>query len=431
MRAGPGGCRLHLETSRDIPLVWLRVTARGGSASDAEGADGASRHMLLLARRGAGGRTRRELDQALDDLGASLDVVATRDAVTLSGLCLTRNLDRFVDLVADVLARPELSPEEHARTVAETRAEIDDLRDDDASLAARFFFRECVPGHPYSRTVMGTEESLARLELEPLRAAYERTVVPSNLVIGFAGDIDDTRTGALATRLTEALPNRDAPTPPELRGAPPPQGRRLLLVDKPSRNQSQVLIGHAAPRYGSEEFFHLVPVETAFGGMFTSRLMQEIRVQRGWSYGAGCTLDRGRGPKWFRIHLAPAAEVTPDAVALAMSLFEDLASSGITTDELEFATSYTAGNMQFRRATAHQRMAMAVADEVRGLAEGYTAGLPERLQAISLEHTREAVSASLHPEHAFTVVVATADVLAQKLERLGLGPLQVVPFDSY
>jgi len=431
MIPGPRGCRLYLETSRDLPLVWIRIAVRGGSASDEVGFDGASRHMILLARHGAGGRTRSELDQALDDLGADLEVVPSRDAIFLSGLCLARNLDRFVDLIADVLARPTLDAGEHARTVAETRAEIDDLRDDDASLAARFFIRNCVPGHPYARTVMGTEASLARLDVDAIRSAYERAVVPANLVIGFAGHVEESRAQALAARLVDALPDRSAPPAPSVEGARPPAERRLILVDKPSRNQSQVLIGHEAPRYGTEAFCRLITAETAFGGMFTSRLMQEIRVQRGWSYGAGCMLDRGRGPMWFRIYLAPAAEVTADAVALAVSLYEDLVAGGITAEELEFATDYTSGNMQFRRATARQRMVMAIDDEIYGLPEGYTARLPERLAEISGEDTRAAITASLHPERVLTVVVATAEVLAPRLERLGLGPLQVTPFDSY
>src|SRR5215468_2166829 len=95
-----------VEPSPDTPLVWFEIAIRGGAALDPHGVEGLHRHAALLARRGAGGRDRTQLDDTLDGLGAALDVAVSRDAVSLSGLALARHLDAVIDLAADVLADP-------------------------------------------------------------------------------------------------------------------------------------------------------------------------------------------------------------------------------------------------------------------------------------------------------------------------------------
>src|SRR5512138_218138 len=109
-----------VEPSPDTPLVWFEVAIRGGAAIDPRGVEGLHRHAALLARRGAGARDRQQLDETLDSLGAMIDVSVSRDAVTLSGLSLSRHLDAVIDLCADILGEPKFSTEEHARLLRET-----------------------------------------------------------------------------------------------------------------------------------------------------------------------------------------------------------------------------------------------------------------------------------------------------------------------
>src|SRR5689334_13865974 len=88
---------ITVEPSHDTPLVWFDVSIRGGAAADPRGVEGLHRHVALLARRGAGRRDRAELDETLDNLGAAIDVGVSRDAVTLSGIALSRHIDAVID----------------------------------------------------------------------------------------------------------------------------------------------------------------------------------------------------------------------------------------------------------------------------------------------------------------------------------------------
>jgi zinc protease len=430
---GPGGCKVFIEGSNDTPLVWFDVAIRGGAAADPVGLEGLHRHGALLARRGAGKRPRAELDEALDGLGAALDVSVGRDAVSLSGLTLERNLDAVIDLAADVLAAPRFDAAEHDRLLRETPQLLDEVRDDDAALATRWFDWSCHPGHPYGRTTLGTEASIAQLTNAVAAATWRREVVTPNLVIGLAGDIDDARAERLIARLTERLPTTAAPPLPVLPASPrgASGGRKLVLVDKPDRTQAQLRLGHLACRFGDPDTLPLVVAEAAFGGMFSSRLMQEIRVKRGWSYGAGCAIRRSRGPHWLEIWMATAIGAAADAVALTLDLYGDLAARGPTPEEVEFARGYLIGAMPFHTATARMRMQLAVRDATYDLPLGFTAELPKRLGSVDADEVRAACARQLRPEAVVTVAVTTAAATRTAFERAGAGPIQVVAHDAY
>jgi zinc protease len=419
-----------VESSQDTPLVWFEVAIRGGASADPLGVEGLHRHAALLARRGAGKRDRAELDETLDSLGAALDVGVSRDAIQVSGLALTKHLDQVIDLAADILAEPRFDEEEHARLLRETPQVLDEIRDDDSALATRWFDWLCCPGHPYGRTSLGTESSLTKIQRADALALWKREVVTDNLVIGLAGDIDEAAGARLVTRLLARLP---AGRPEIARPVVPdaPSGRRVILVDKSDRTQAQIRIGHLAVRYGGPETAPLAVGEAVLGGMFSSRLMQEIRVKRGWSYGAGCALRRSRMPHWFEVWMAAGIEVAGPAIALTLDLLADYAAKGPTDEEVDFARSYLVGAMPFHVATARQRMQLAVRDAVFDLPAGFTARLPEALSQLSATDVRRACAASIRPESAVTVAVTTAEQAQAALEAAGAGTLTVVDHDEY
>jgi zinc protease len=420
-----------IEPSTDTPLVWFDIAIRGGASTDPRGIEGLHRHAALLARRGAGKHNRAELDELLDGLGAALDVGVSRDAISMSGLALARHLDAVIDLAADVLAEPRFSADEHARLLRETPQVLDEVRDDDSALAGRWFDWLCCPGHPYGRTPLGTEASLVRIERSAATACWRREVVADNLVIGLAGDVDEASAERIVARLTERLPatGRDAGVLDHPTVAPP--GRRMILVDKPDRTQAQIRIGHLSGRYGAPDSAELAVAEAVFGGMFCSRLMQEIRVKRGWSYGAGCALRRSRLPHWFEIWMAASIDVAGPAVALTLDLFADYAASGPTEDELDFARSYLVGAIPFHVATARQRMQLAVRDAVFDLPAGFTARLPEAFGDLTTADVRAACNRQFRPDDVVVVAVTTADQAAAPLAAAGAGPLAVVDHDEY
>src|SRR6185437_6068679 len=173
-RPGPAGSLLIVEDDHSVPLVHVIVASRSGSAADPRHREGLTNLAAEWARHGAGGRTRAELDEALDALGGTLEVRTEQDVTRFEGEVLARNLDAYLALVADILIRPAFSPAEFARTRREVEAQIDESRNDDRLLCGRFFMRNVYGDHPYGHPVDGLKASLDAATASETAAHFRR-----------------------------------------------------------------------------------------------------------------------------------------------------------------------------------------------------------------------------------------------------------------
>jgi zinc protease len=430
---GPAGSLILVEENHDLPLVRVQVAARVGAGDDPAELDGLTNFASELMGRGAGGRTRAEIDAAFDALGTSLDVSADYDGVTFDLTVLKEKVEPALVLLADVLLRPDFPRAEAAKLKRELKAHLDELRDDDGSLVRRYFTRALYGTHPYGRTVIGTEASIAALSLEHARAWHRRALVGSELVFGVAGDVVAADAAAAIARHFAALPKGQGEP-----GARPAVARRagmhLTLVDKPERTQSQILLGQPAPRWQEPDFLALQVATTAFGGTFTARLMDEVRSKRGLSYGASARVGQGRGAKALVAHVFPSLEQTPETLALVLKLWRDWVDDGVTEREVEFARGYLAKSFAFSVATPDDRLELRTGLELAGMPRDFADTFAARVSKIERADAVRALTTHLSSRDLEIAIVSTADALLPKLDEAKLldgVTVDVVPYDRY
>jgi zinc protease len=407
-----------MEENHDLPLVRVLVALATGAADDPPERDGLTNFATELLARGAGGRTRAEIDAGFDALGAGLEIVTDLDGCYFEITVLRKKLDGALALLADVLLRPDFPDGEAEKLRREVRAQLDELRDDDGALARRYFQRALFGGHPYGRTVIGSEPTLDRLGAGDARAWHARAMRGGNLILGFAGDLDEREAEQAVMRHFAAL--ADGGEPPASYPAPPARrGARLTLVDKPDRTQSQILIGQPGPAWGEPDYWPLLVATTAFGGTFTARLMNEVRSKRGLSYGASARVGRGRGRRALAAHVFPSLEQTPETLELVLKLWRDWIERGITNEELKFAQGYLAASFGFSLATPEDRLELRAQVALAGLDADYAARYPERVRAVTLADTRRALAAQSGADLEICIV-STAAALQPLLDEAGL-----------
>lgn len=437
---GVNGPAILLEENHDLPLCRVQLTVRTGAATDPATKEdfrpGLCNFATELMRRGAGGRTRAQLDEALDNIGASIYVGCGRDSVTFEVLAIRNKLDEALGILGDVVLRPDWLENEAEKLRRELCAHLDDLRDDDNALCWRFFQRALYGDHPLGRPVSGTGESIPRLDVDGSRDWYSRFLVRSNLILGAAGDLREDELLRIWERHfggVPAGPRRDAPTeePP---GWPDYPGQRLCLVDKPERTQSQILMGQFAPRWAEPAWLPLRVAVTAFGGTFTARLMDEVRVKRGLSYGASARTGAGRGRPMLYVHVFPSAQQTPETLELVLRLYREWAEQGLQAGEVDFAKGYLARGFAFRIETPEARLSLRTELLLCGMAQDYIETFPQRVTAVTVDEVNEAMRAYLRPDGLLTTVVGTAETLAGPIAAvpaLAGVPREVLSFDSY
>jgi zinc protease len=431
---GPAGSLVLVEENHDLPLVRVQVAVRVGAGDDAAADDGLTNFASELMARGAGGRTRTEIDAAFDALGTSLDVSSDYDGVTFDLAVLKEKLEPALVLLADVLLRPDFPRAEADKLKRELAAQLDELRDDDGSLARRYFTRALYGTHPYGRTVIGTEKSIAALSLEGARKWHQRALAGAQVIFGVAGDVDANEAARAIAREFAKLPSGDGGDA----GARPTvarrSGMRLTLVDKPERTQSQILMGQPAPRWHDPDFLALQVATTAFGGTFTARLMDEVRSKRGLSYGASARVGQGRGAKALVAHVFPSLEQTPETLELVLRLWREWVADGVTGREVEFARGYLAKSFAFSVATPEDRLELRTALELAGMPRDFADTFAARVSKVERDDALRALKTHLSTGDLEIAVVSTADELLPKLQEAKLLDgitVEVVPYDQY
>lgn len=413
-----------------LPIVSVGLSFRSGSAHDPEGKDGLARVTARMLRRGAHGYPAEKIEETIDALGGEL---AADVGVSSSGVhfeVIRRSLDPMVDLVATLLARPSFDEVELARLLRESESELVEARDNDRGLANRAFRRTLFEAHPYGRRAAGTIDTLKKLGHGDVRAFYERHYTRANAIVIVTGDVTEEEGRAIAERLLAGLPEGKAISDPVGPPARKP-GRHLVFVDKPERTQMQMVIGGLGTDAHDEDHVPLLVATTAFGGTFTSRLMQEIRAKRGWSYGASARVGFDRKRDAFTMWTAPSSSDAAACLALQLEMLTTFRDGGVAADELAFVQRYLVRSHAFDIDTARKRVHQKLEAALYDLPESYHARYVQDVQAVTVDTANAAVRERLSADDLVIGVVGTHAEIGEQIAAAipNLASVTVAPFD--
>jgi zinc protease len=421
---------VHFEPSDALPIVSVIVAFRSGATHDPAGKEGLGRITARMLRRGAGSLTANQIEETIDSLGGEFAADCSASATSVHFEVIRRNLEPFADLVATLIAKPTFDRGELERLQREAAAELVEARDSDRSLASRAFRKTLFGTHPYGRRVAGTIPSIASLAQADTAGFYAKHYARENAVVAISGDVDEAEGRALAARLLDGLPKgaRIEDPAPEPTGK---KGRHLVLVDKPERTQTQMVIGGLGTDAHDADHVPLMVANTAFGGTFTSRLMQEVRAKRGWSYGAYARAGFDRKRDAFTMWTAPAATDAAQCLTLELELLETFRKDGVTQAELDFVKGYLVRSHAFEIDTARKRVHQRLEADLFDLPAGYHDKYLDHVKAVDLAAANGAVALRVPEDDLVVGVVGTqatiGDAIAKAIPRLD--SVTVLPFD--
>lgn len=416
------------EQDHALPLVHVGVSLRTGSAHDPRGLEGTVRLCARMLRMGTRKLSPTALEERIDAMGAHFGVGCSPSYLHVGGVVVAHNLEPFVALLGELLRAPAMRAADLARVKREAVAELSALCDDDRALAARSFRAFAFGKHLYGRPIVGSEQSVTAITRANVLSHYQAHFVSENAVVGFSGAITEARARTLVDRHLTLPRGR---TPRERVPAPRmAAGRRVLVVDKPERTQTQILIGTLGTHADDGDHVPLVVANVVFGGLFTARLTREVRSKRGMSYGASSSLGHDRKRELWSMWTFPSAKQARECIALQLRLLEQWIDGGVTASELRVAKSFLEKSHAFDVDTAQKRLEQSVEIEIFDLPADYHSGFSRCVHEVSVDAANAAVRRRLSHEDLAIVVVATAKDLTAELAKLpGVRSVQVVPFD--
>ena len=390
-----------------LPVVSLTLLLRAGPEVDPPGRPGAAAMTSTLWPKGAlrAGRPvpAAELARQAEALGGALDSHSGWGASTLSMTVSSPRMDEALALLADVLRRPLLAADELAR--ARTQA-LDGLRvtmgnpSDVAALALR---RSFWGGSAYGQ--VATPAALQRLQRADVQAFQAAWVRPDRVALVLVGDVTPEHGLALAQRLlgdwrasapAPAAPPSPSPSPPAP-AATAAQAAALVLIDMPGSGAASVAL--AAPYIGSglaerpERYAGLV-AQAVLGGGYSARLNQQVRIQRGLSYGVSASAESQPGGGMFTASAQTNHPSAAEVLQLLRSEVTRLADAPAGADELAARQATLVGSFARRLETTSGLSALLVGQLAQGrpLADlvNYVPGLlavtPAQVQAFARRH---------------------------------------------
>lgn len=417
-------------------LVTIRVAFDVGSADDPAGREGVTNLTArLLVEGGAGELTYRELTERLYPMAGRLSAHVGRDQTVFVGQVHRDHLDDFYELFRDVLLRPALSRTDFERVRQQVRTELtlDLLRSDDEALGKEVLQSMLYAGHPYGHPVLGSATGLSRLRVDDVRAHRRRVFCAGRATVGVAGDVDAAFARQLVSDIS-VLRGGSCEGRPQLAAPTIPDGRRVLIVDKPEARAVAVSMGLPyGVRRDHPDYPALVLVASWLGQhrQFVGRLMQAIRGQRGLNYGDYAyaehftqegwsrlaLMNDARRQQYFSIWLRPLRPETAHfAIRLAVRELERLVENGLDQDELDRIRTFATRNLSLSFQTESRRLGAAIDDGYYGMNEAHANRLRRDWAVLTPESMTAAIQRHLDPSRLqIAIVAADGADLAERL----------------
>lgn len=418
------GLKVFIVPTLEVPLVTMRLLIPAGSCTDEAGSEGLAGLTARLLLKGVGGMGAEEISAAIEGVGGRLDAWAGRDYAIVTGDFLARDFELGLDYMARALTKPDFPEAEFDREKSTVLAEAMSVKENPSSLANREFLRLLLAPHPYGNPVAGYPASVATITRDDVAAFHKSHYVPDGAVFAIVGDIDAGQVKKLIDKKLGGWKGK-APTGSIAsleRG--PAQNRRVIVIDKPDLTQSQIRIGNVAVGRDTPDFFELTVANSILGGGFTSRLMDEIRVNRGLSYGARSMLGQYRYGGFFGIMTYTKNATLRETIDVALEQVRLMRDVKVEEEELEGSRRYISGLFPFDIET-NSDIAQWMTDlEYYSLGGDFVEKYRSRIGAVSSDDVMRVAKEHFGYDANLIVVMTNYEETKDQLE--GLGNIEVI-----
>lgn len=402
------GATVLLIPHREVPLIAFEVVVRGGTVLDPAGKEGLASFTAAMLRKGAAGRTAEQLADHLDGLGGTLSISVDEDAAWIGLELLSRDAAAGVELLGDLVMRPDFPVEQVEKLRARAVDGIRAAKEEPLGVLPTYFAAALFGDHPYGRPGVGTEQTVAGFTRDDVATFHAAHWGGDRLLIAVGGDFDlDAMERALRaqfgawTKAGEPLPAVHPPTAAT--------GRRVVLVDVPGATQTYFAIGNVGQARTQKPREALDLVHVLFGGRFTSMLNTALRIESGLTYGARLSRSEHVEPGSVAITSYSETDKTGEAIDLALATLARLRADGVTDAAIASAKAYTRGQLPTRLETAAQVTEKLAELAFFGMTPDAVDGYLPRMDAVTAADVRAAIDERmLRPDDLIFVLLGDA-----------------------
>jgi predicted Zn-dependent peptidase len=380
-------------------------------------APGLADMTATVARTGTTKRTSRKIEEDLRRMGADLSSGAGADNSVISFAGLVDFSNELLSLVSELAQHASFPPDEFER---ERRQLIEGLRIERTTpgfLASERMRRVLFGSHPYG-TISPTEEQVAGYTVEKLKDYYHSFYRPGNALLVMVGDFSpekmleqiETIFGSWADGAVEKAPDPDLPDLP---------GRSVYLVHLPGSVQTQLSVANRAITRKHPDWMKLTLANSIYGGAFNSRLVMNIREEKGYTYSPRSGAHPLRQHGYFSIGAAVRNDVVAAALTEIFYEIDLMRSTPVGEAELDDARSYMTGVFSLGLATQDGLAGQLATATLEKLPDDYLETYRERILKLTSADVLEAAQKYFDSAHAQIVIVGDREQIESQAAQFG------------
>jgi zinc protease len=409
------GLEIFYVKKERLPIVQTVIISDTGSINDIENKKGLAFLTSLLIDEGAGNYDALQLNNELEKLGTITSINVNHDTFLFSILSLKENFERSFELLSKIILEPHFSEKDFSREKKKMIDKILQLKAEPSFIASSAFEKILFNNSPYGFPEIGYEQTTAEITNKDVVEFYRNYFLKSNFKAVVVGSIDVVEIQKLfnkyfgnlvidARRKLEILPSASGK-------------RKLYFVDKKDSAQSEIRIGNISKERNSPDFYASRIMNTILGGQFSSRINLNLREKRGFTYGAGSSINYYKHAGFFEVSTAVNIQNTGEAVGEIMNELEMIRKK-IDDDEIEFAKSYLIKQFPSKFETYSQIAQNILPLIIHNLPIDYYSNYTSMLENVSKKEIIESAVEYILPEFMTILVVGDKNQIIPQMKKI-------------
>src|SRR5690554_1502088 len=395
-------------------VLAVRNAGHGADPADAPGFAGLLAGMLT---EGTARRDSREIAEAAQSYGGSVGASASNDGVLVYADALAAHAGPMLGLLAEIVRGPVFPDDEVVLAKANALQSLKAMQAQPSFRASRELLAATYGDHPYARTQF-TEESIAAVTPEGLRKAHALRFRPDRALLVVTGRVEPEEAFRLARSAFgewKAQGPTLAPAPAAPREATPAR----VLVQRGGSVQATLRLGRPAIAATDEDYVPAILTGTILGGGFSSRVNQNLREDKGYTYGASAGFSTSRMGGRVQAGADVRNEVTGAALEEFFSEFRRLAEEPVPEQELLDNKRYVAGGYLITNQLQRSVASTLASNWLVGLPADFLSGYVPRIQQVDAEQIRDIARKYFDPKDLSIIVVGDAAAIEEQLGEYG------------
>ncbi|OGB99686.1 peptidase M16 [candidate division KSB1 bacterium RBG_16_48_16] len=409
---------LYLMEQHEVPLIYVVFVTPSGAVKDGEkyGLASLTGDGLLF---GTNNYSKKEIENQLEFLGVRYGVSTSAEDTRFEISFLKKDFDKVMPIFKEIVRFPTFDEQEFEKRKVRLLSELEQAKEHPRRVIGAYFNKFLFGEHPYGNPTDGTLSSVGQIVVTDLRSFYQQNYRPSSSAIAAAGDFSSDEIKNQLVQLFGDWQGDEQPVGSAAQGQARFDRSRVLLVNKEAATETQFLIGSFGIERKNPDYVAVRLINTVLGGRFTSWLNDELRVNRGLTYGAYSSFNARKQTGTFYISSFTKTETTVEAIDVALEVLARLHDSGVSEDVLSSAKNYMKGQFPPDYETSGDLADFMCDMFIYDFNESYINDFEKNVDSVTAESARQIIDKYFPRDNMQLVLIGKASAIKEGVSKYG------------